>query len=324
MNKGENNIQSKKKKRRLSPFLLIRLLGIALFIYILTTVDLKVLWENIKHVNTAFLIYSILFQVLLLFLKASRWHILNNGSTIKHEIFRSFGEFFESYAIGVITPGRVGEMVKAGHAGEKNRMMETGIRVIIERGFDLGTFVMIAGLAFIYAFPQEGALPMGLLVFLGGLFVFILAIVFMRSAAATGLVQKFLNKLPVLKLNLQLSFRKRATKVQLSVILLSIGSNLSYFVSCYFLAAGLAIDFSILYISGAVAIAGLLNMLPITVMGLGTREATFLLLLKPLTEPLILAFSSLVFLVAQIGGGLIALILGQLFLHTSNKSKEGK
>ena len=39
------------KVKRISPFLFIRLLGIALFIYILSTVDLAALWENIKKVN---------------------------------------------------------------------------------------------------------------------------------------------------------------------------------------------------------------------------------------------------------------------------------
>jgi uncharacterized protein (TIRG00374 family) len=324
MNSEKLHIKTGRKKKRFSPFLLIRLLGIAVFIYILSTVDLKVLWENIKDVNTAFLFYGIAFQVLLLFLKAIRWHILNSGSRKCPEVMRSFGEFFESYAIGVITPGRIGEMVKAGHAKEKNRIMETGLRVIIERGFDFGIFVSVAALALIYAFPGKGVVPLGILILLGGILIFSIAIVFLRSASATRFAQKILNKLPFLKLNLQLAFKKRSNTIQLLIILLSIAGNLSYFVSCYFLAAGLSIESSILYISGAVAVAGLLNMLPITVMGLGTREATFLLLFKPLAEPLILAFSSLVFLVAQIGGGLISLILGQLFLYATRKKDRNK
>ncbi len=312
------------KVKRISPFLFIRLLGIALFIYILSTVDLSALWENIKKVDSTFLLYGILFQLLLLFLKAFRWHILNNGSSRIHEIVRSLGEFFESYAIGVITPGRIGELIKAGHAKEKNRIMESGIRVVIERGFDLGIFVIIAGLAFIFAFPKDGAIPVGILILLAGILIFFLALIFMQSASATRFAEKLLNKLPFLKLNLSLSFRKRSSLIQLSVILLSIASNLSYFISCYFLALGLSFNYPILFISGAVAIAGLLNMLPITIMGLGTREGTFLLLFKPLAEPLILAFSGLVFLVAQIGGGLISLILGQLFLFASNKKDKNK
>lgn len=308
-----------RKRRKISPFLLIRLLGLGLFIYILTTVDLSALWQHMKQVNPLYLVLAILFQLVLLFIKAGRWHILNDGSRETGRVMRSFGEFFESYAIGVITPGRLGELVKAGHAREKNRIMEAGIRVVVERGFDLGIFVIIAGLALVWTFHDNTARILGIMALLGGTAVIALAFVFMGSAKATMLVQKFLNRIPMLSLNLDLNFRKRTMQTQLSVFLLSAISNLSYFVSCYYLAAGLSFTASFLFISGAVAIAGLLNMLPITVMGLGTREGTFLLLFKPLAEPLILAFSGLVFLVAQIGGGLISLLFGYFFLYLSRK-----
>ncbi len=324
MNKDPQHTSGSKRSKKASWFLLIRLLGVALFIYILTTVDLHALWQHIKEVKTEFFVYAILFQVLLLFIKALRWHILNDGSHERIRVMRSFGEFFESYAIGVITPGRMGELVKAGHAKEKNRIMEAGIRVLVERGFDLGIFVMIAGLALFFTFTEETATILGILVSLGGLSVIMLAFIFMRSARATSLVQRILNKIPFLSLNLNLNFRKRSNSVQYSVLTLSIISNLSYFVSCYFLAVGLAMPQSFLYISGVVALAGLLNMLPITIMGLGTREGTFLLLFKPMAEPLILAFSGLVFLVAQIGGGLIALLLGYSFLYLAGKKSEKK
>lgn len=313
------NIEKTKTRRRFSPFLLIRLLGVGLFIYILATVDLNALWLHMKDVQGHFLLLAILFQIILLVIKALRWHILNDGSRESKRWMRSFGEFFESYAIGVITPGRLGELVKAGHAKEKNRIMEAGIRVVVERGFDLGIFVIIAGLALLFTFSDTTTSIVGILALLGGLLVMILAFIFMGSARATHLVQVFLNRLPFLSLKLDLSFRKRALSIQVVIFMLSMISNLSYFISCYFLAIGLSFNLSFLFISGAVAIAGLLNMLPITVMGLGTREGTFLLLFKPLAEPLILAFSGLVFLVAQIGGGIISFILGYVFLYISRE-----
>lgn len=324
MDSPQNNSPGKKGRKKLSPFLLIRLLGIVLFIYILTTVDLYSMWKNLKGVKVDYLLYGILFQLTLLFLKAFRWHILNSGSSSKQRIIRSLGEFFESYAIGVITPGRVGEMVKAGHAREKNKIMETGIRVLVERGFDLGIFVLLAGIALSITFQEQAAWLVSIFFILTGGIILILAFVFMRSAKATLLIQQLINKIPFIKLKVNLSFQKRTARVQLAVVLLSLASNFSYFISCYFLALGLLFDQGFLFISGAVAIAGLLNMLPVTVMGLGTREGTFLLLFKPMAEPLILAFSGLVFLVAQIGGGLISLILGQLFLSMSTTKRSDK
>jgi glycosyltransferase 2 family protein len=308
-------------RKYFSPFLLIRLIGIGFFIYILLTVDISGLWLNMKEVRTDFLLYGIFFQVLLLFLKAIRWHVLNKGTKTRNEVFRSFGEFFESYAIGVITPGRLGEMVKAGHAREKNRIMETGIRVVVERGFDLGIFLFIAGVAFWMSFSDPTAILAGIMILLVGTGVLLLAFLFMVSPKATKVAEKMLNSFPFLKLNLQLDLKKRKPLSRFLIIILSVASNFSYFISCYFLAAGLLFSFSFLYISGAVAIAGLLNMLPVTIMGLGTREGTFLLMFKPLSEPLILAFSGLVFLVAQIGGGLLSLLLGQFFLFLSGNRK---
>ena len=101
---------------------------------------------------------------------------------------------------------------------------------------------------------------------------------------------------------------------------LSLLSNLSYFVSCYFLALGVGVDLSFLWVTGGVAFAGLLNMLPITVMGLGTREMTFIYIFASYPEPQVLAFSGLVFLVAQLGGGLVSLVLGQMFLAKAKRN----
>ena len=74
---------------------------------------------------------------------------------------------------------------------------------------------------------------------------------------------------------------------------------------------------SFVFTAEAVALAGLLNMLPITIMGLGTREMTSLFVFEHLAVPHVLAFSSMVFLIAQLGGGVVALVMGELALASS-------
>jgi uncharacterized membrane protein YbhN (UPF0104 family) len=313
---------AKRRKRRFSPFLLVRLLGIGLFIFILTTIDLGELWENIRTTRVDFFLYALAFQLLLLMAKALRWHLMNNGSRSMEQVIRSFGEFLESYAVGVITPGRLGELMKAGHATGKKRVLETGFRILIERGLDIGFFVIIAGAAFMFAYTGLITSTAGIIILVSGAAIFLLSMMLMKSRAALRAVQKALNSIPYLKLDMELSFHHIGNLNYIWVVLLSLISNFSAFVSCYMLALGLDFELSFLFISGGIAIAGLLNMLPVTVMGLGTREGTFLLLFKPMAEPLILAFSGLVFLVAQLGGGIMALLLGQLFLyHSRTKNK---
>ena len=310
-----------RRSKRFSPFLLIRLLGVILFVYILSTIDIGELWINIRKIKVDYLLYGLGFQFILLIVKGFRWHILNSGSKHRQAIIRSMGEFLESYAIGVITPGRLGELMKAGHAKEKNRVMETGIRIIIERGIDVGFFVIVAGTAAVVAYLHLIPQSIAYMILAAGIFIFLFAIFLMRSPALTRIAQWILNNIPFLKHRFELNFKPMGAGIVISVFLLSIISNLSAFLSCYMLAIGLDFDLTFLFVSGGIAIAGLLNMLPVTVMGLGTREGTFLLLFKPMAEPLILAFSGLVFLVAQLGGGLIALILGQLMLLTLKKKE---
>ncbi len=56
--------------------------------------------------------------------------------------------FFESYALGVITPGRMGEVIKAGHKVKDKSIVDSGMKIVVERGFDMGFFLLFAGLAF--------------------------------------------------------------------------------------------------------------------------------------------------------------------------------
>jgi uncharacterized protein (TIRG00374 family) len=318
----KDNMQTEKALKRKMflkrGFLLLRLTGIVIFIIILTRVDLGELWLRIRGADTALFATGLGFQVLLLFLKAYRWYLLNPGAKQKN-MGHSFGQFFESYAIGVITPGRMGEILKAGYAGKRTGVLGSGIRVIVERGLDLGFFLLVAGSSIAFASLVRIDPFWGWLLMAGGLAVVTVAVLLLVSKRALGPVNSILQKIKVTREPIVYSEQK--TTDNLMIFLLSAGSNLSYFVSCYFLGLSVFMDASFLYLSGGVAIAGMLNMLPVTVMGLGTRELTFLYVFNEFSRPLVLAFSGLVFLVAQVGGGLISLVAGELFLLASKTKK---
>jgi uncharacterized membrane protein YbhN (UPF0104 family) len=243
-----------------------------------------------------------------------RWIYLNDFAFKKKDIAQRFGEFFESYAIGVITPGRLGELMKAGHAKSREGVLDTALRVVVERGFDVGVFVVFAGLAMTIPVIAGMKVFWGWIVLAGGIAIILIAMLIMLSSGAMKKLDKLFKMLRLLNKEKELSYMARPAANVMAVGGLSILSNLSYFVSCYFLASGVGIDLSFVWITGGVAFAGLLNMLPVTVMGLGTREVTFLYVFSIFPEAQVLAFSGLVFLVAQVGGGLISLVLGQAFL----------
>jgi len=284
---------------------------------VLSRTDLVELWGWMKEVDRAGLLLAILFQFMVLIIKAWRWYILNEEGFNARSLMRRSGEFFEGYAIGVITPGRVGELMKAGHAGSRSGILGAGLRVIAERGMDLSIFVVIAGIAI-----SRSVLPgvdafWGWLVLLAGSGGMLLSLMILVSPALVSLAERLMKITRLLGREKSLEFVHRPWPNTAGFLILSLAGNLSYFICCYFLATGVGIDLSIISVSGGVAAAGVVNTIPVTVMGLGTREVTFLYIFQSFPQAQVMAFSGLVFLVAQIGGGLISLVLGQTLLWNS-------
>jgi uncharacterized protein (TIRG00374 family) len=305
--------EKKDRKKRFPWFKLLRLAGIILFIIIISQVDVKSIWFEIRKANAWFILFALLFQVLLLLTKGMRWHLLNTSNQSQN-IIQSFGEFFESYAIGVITPGRFGELMKAGYQNKREQVIASAIRVGAERGADVGFFVLIAGIALYAGNMVNLSQTAGIITIGFGLLVFMIGVLLVSSKKINQLLDRFIT-------NFSDTFIHRQTSNVFYIICLSVISNVFYFVSCYIVAAyALHLDISLLSTSGGVAVSGLLNMLPVTVMGLGTREMTFLYIFNTYPQNQVLALSGLIFAVAQVGGGLISLLLGQIFLQISKKN----
>ncbi|MCU0369820.1 MAG: flippase-like domain-containing protein [Bacteroidales bacterium] len=300
--------------RRFNWFLMLRLAGIVLFIIVLSRTDLGELWAWMKHVGRTYLLLAILFQVFLLVAKALRWYILNEKGFDPVRMRRRSGEFLEGYAMGVITPGRVGELMKAGHAGSRPGILRAGLRVVAERGMDLSIYFVIAGIAMIYSVLPGIGPAWGWLILATGAAGMILSLLILLSPALVRQAEKLMKLIRVLKKDVSLDFQHRSLLNASGFFFLSLISNLSYFVCCYFLAAGVGMEMPVVNIAGGVATAGVLNTIPVTVMGLGTREVTFIYIFHDFPLAQVMAFSGLVFLVAQIGGGVISLLAGQALL----------
>ena len=305
------------KKRKW--FILFRLMGIIVFVVLLVKIDIQEVWSNLKKLEIIWFLLALLLQLIMLFLKGLRWNLLKGRDHLVNGFFFTLGTFLESYAMGVITPGRLGEVMKAGYEKNKNDTWYSIFKIVAERGFDVGIFVLIAGLSLnMYRMLpiHKGFILLIILIgFTGVLFSFLLI--------TTEDFNRWINAI-VFRIHKghknEITTKFNLTFIETSkVFILSVLSNTLTFVSCYFLAIGIGLDSSFLYTSGGIAVAGLLNLLPITVMGLGTRELSFLSLFHQYDPSLVMAFSFLVFLTLQIGGGLLALTFGQLFIFVGKK-----
>ncbi|MBW7847443.1 MAG: flippase-like domain-containing protein [Bacteroidales bacterium] len=298
----------------------LRLFGIGLFVVLLFRIDFSELGRQLALTRKELLLMGLFFQFIVLVAKGVRWHLMNEKGNSLSLWRRSLGRFYESYAIGVVTPGRMGELLKAGHERNRGNIMAAIVRVVAERGLDIGVFVILAGLSVVAGTYLNWPLFYGGLVIFFGVAAIFISMLLLASKKFNLMLNQLLRRLPGKFKNVEVSLQGYSHRRSTAIILLSLASNLSYFVSCYFLALSVGLDVGFVWTSGAVAVSGLLNMLPVTIMGVGTRELTFLFVFKAFPQALVLSFSFLVMLVAQIGGGLMALVAGQLLLlHDQTK-----
>jgi len=299
-------------------FALCRLIGVAFFVFVLVRTDIGELWDILRSVDVIYLVVGVLFQCGVLIFKGLRWHVFNGANLSLLAIFRSMGQCLESYAVGVITPGRLGELLKVGHAKRHGAStLGATVWVLAERGMDVGLFVIAGGYATMYSSLRNIHPFFGGAGVVGGVLILLLAYMLLCSRSFLHPIYSLLRLLPVLRERRLNPPPVRRHREATAVLLLSILGTGSYFYSCHLLALGVGFTSPFVINAGAVAIAGLLTMLPITVMGMGTREAVFLYVFHTVSEGRTLAFSALVFLVAQLGGALLAMIGGQLALFAS-------
>lgn len=307
-------------KRRFNWFLIVRLAGIVLFIVVLSRTNLGELWGWLRHINGWMILLALLFQVLLLLFKCFRWYLLNETGFHSKAIYQRFGEFLEAYAIGVVTPGRMGEILKAGHASGRSGVVSSVLLVITERGFDLSIFFLVAGIVPVLGYLSGLNKAFGyllIMIAILGTFLSFALLIFPRVVRVIG---NILKRLKIISGEQPLVFVSRKSSDFFYFTMLSVIGNLCAFLSFYYTAMAVTINLGFIPISGSVALAGVINTIPVTIMGLGTRDITLLYVLKEISQAQVLAFSGLILLVSQIGGGVISLLTGQYFLLKAKKS----
>jgi hypothetical protein len=206
--------------------------------------------------------------------------------------------------MGVITPGRLGELSKAIYLTRDGHSMgKSMVGIVLDRISDFAfllTFVIIGSLFFISSIQKE------ILILILGIIIFIILLIFFWKI---GLIKwgtdKIINFLLPQKyqkswnVNLQDfidGFKIFKLKNYLMVFIISAFSWTFYYLQVYFLAKGANINISFLYLAITVTITGFITLIPVSIFGIGIRDAALILALSPLMIPKeqIIVFSTLI------------------------------
>ena len=269
-------------------------------------------------INSGYFLGAVLLNFPQLFLKSYRWRMLLKQQGIIYNSIEIFLVYLSSLYFGFLTPGRAGEFIKVLYLkSDHNVSIPKGFSsVLVDRLFDLYLLLIFGSLG-IWYFDFIGNLNyLPILI----LFILLLAPIVLVNMPIKNFIINTLFKIFISK-KLKSKVRKGSkiffdnfyTLINLKLLLGGVFTILSYaffFLQCYFIAIAVKLPANFIFIVFSMGIANLISFIPISVSGLGTRDATLIFLFSTIgidAESAIL-YSSLVFLTFFGFGGLIGFL----------------
>jgi len=299
------------------------LIGILLFFLILSKVNFEELFLLFKNINTTYFIISIFISFSVLFLKALKWKLLIKSYRIDYPLISSVYAWVVGFSFGLITPGRLGDLYRSKFLTEKTTLGKAMTTVILDRLIDILMLFLFSFIG-IYLFILYYATTVKILAYVS-LFFFIFLIftiiltkkhiikVLFRPVFNLFVPGKYKTKAKNLFEEFYkgiLIFKKRPRFVLISVII-SLLSWIMCFFQYYVLSTSLNLSISFIFIFSIVPITILLDILPFSFSGLGTRDAALIFFFSfiQLSAEQAVSFSIAIFLVNYILPGLIGILL---------------
>lgn len=279
----------------------LRLLGVVLLVALVLVfkIDLAQTAALIAHADLLDVALAVILFIPFLAAKAWRWQIILHDLNISI----SLGEAVRLYALGLgagmMTPGQVGDAVKVAYLRERG-LGRAVLSVLLDRLWDVLVLLLLAGSgAFLYWQQFEGEwLAIGLL---GAGTAALLAI--SASPGAQRLLLKILSRLrrseavafdPVQLSPLQIVRQFSLTLLATAVV----------YTRYYLITSALNVHLAPIPFVAAMSLATVAALLPISISGLGARDATLLLIAGSIgiTREQALGVSALILFLSVVNG----------------------
>lgn len=269
-----------KKIRKILP-----LVGILILIYVISKVGLDNLVDTFRIIKWDYIFLSILVGVLIVILQAWKWDLIIKRQGINLPFLYILKVQLISVFYGNITPGRIGSFIKVAYLKEKtNKELGKCISsVTLERFYDLFIVALFAFLGSIVALEFfSGIFWEFLIIFIISLVGLVLSINKRAKEFFISLAFKFLvpKKFKDRTRDAFNSFHDSLLKP--SQILMPIIATLivwiGIYLQIYVVALALSLDVPVIKFMFVSAIGTMVSLIPITVGGIGTTEASLTVL----------------------------------------------
>ena len=264
----------------------MRLIGLVLFVYVLSKVHWSEFFRILREINPGYFFLGILLTIPALCLRALRWRELVLAVESRISPREAILIFAKALFWGVVTPGKIGELSRAKYLSQKNRLvLDKALFTVI---FDkLTEFFFIAFLCFLALWALFYLFEVDLL-WLG------IILILLMSGTVYFLIKKE-RSLKLLRIFFRIfvfnSLRERAEAffngffeqtrrvsraLMVKLFFYETAVYLLMFLVFFFMARSLGINAPVWYLALMIPPIIIIAALPISVLGLGTREAAFI------------------------------------------------
>lgn len=298
------------------------LFGILLFLYIILNVDFIKIFEVLKNINIFYLIISLLLGVPIIVIKALKWKLLIKAYKINYSLIKSITSWLVGFSFGIVTPGRVGDLVRVLYLKEKVNLGKSLTTVIVDRVIDILILFCLAIfgiISFVMFYTEIGALytivPVIFVLFLVAVYLLTKKrfVYFLLKPIFKITPNKHKTKIDITIDNFYsgLNSMKRKKHIILSSTILGILAWFFLILQFYFFGLSLNLNLSYQFLLIIVPIITLLDALPISFAGIGTRDAALIFFFTPLllAPETAISFSLLILFFNYALTGIIGLLI---------------
>ncbi len=288
-------------------FLLKAIVSVAILVFLITRVD----WDIdqfiliAKTINIYWYLISLTGVIIVLFLKSVRWNLLLRQEGCIYPFKSSFAVYMASVTIGLLTPGRIGEIARLYYIRQERDISfyNSFKTIVVDRIFDFSLLFLFGGSGLLFYYKLLGNFnPL--------IYLFIVGLVMLIGWGIIAILLKIVKSEKIYLTFLKESWNKMFNKPMGYPWLLTLLSYFLFYVANWLILISLNQQISLVEMSFIMSIMSLVTLIPITIAGFGTREVSivFLFSFYGITPEIAIVFSLLQFIAFFLWGGIIGWI----------------
>lgn len=251
---------------------------IAIFYFIFTKIDFYSVVEVLSHANPFYLLIALLLLSIIILIGIKRWQIILNAMDYPIPYRKCFTVVMGALPLTSITPSKSGDVIKAYYLKDEIPISKTIGSVLTERVFDIFTLVFFSliGMIFCQKFEYAG---IALIALLGIAAIFFIPHVHLNVLKEDSWTNKFHNIILSMK---TLTKDKKAFS---SVMLYSFSNWFLSIIQTLIFFYAIGVKIPLLFTLANIPIAIFIGFIPVTLGGMGTRDAAIIFLFSGYATP---------------------------------------